>query len=516
MRSLIIYFRAGILGFNPWTWFCNTRQMRRLVRAFAIKRQLKGDALRFAVVLVPWMGTSVPWFSLIFGLYLSASGNKVTFIMEDLPFGNHVLRFRFLVGCIRSVLKSLSGNPDVILLSTRVTNTPLTIEGQQSVNRLARLNAVWALRGEIMATNRQRYIDKVIPQLSVAYGAIGNILQAENFDSIFIPGGIWGTTGIWVEHARASGVRVASFDALGNGLGLMLAVDGIACQSSDIPRAFSLLKIHAESSAEQKFIVESALLEMMQRRLGIDKFASQIQNPPKKELRFSGAVLIALNSSWDSAALGLHDVYESSADWIIQTIRHLLDKTSVTVVVRQHPAERLEIARTTDDYRSLLKLHFGSNSRLHFIAAEEQINTYDLLEQVVAVVVHTSTIGIEAVALGRAVVTSSRPYYSEIGFIQKATSMVQYHQYLSDAASGRHIVTPAMRKDALYCYYLTQCCNMILSKLNPENFEKWSYLPLDHLLRLREVQMIVKALEQNLPIAYLNHLSKFELQLTQK
>lgn len=507
----LIHALASTLGFNPLTWLRNTRRMRKLVSEFNIESPSKDDAVRFAIVVLPWMGTNVHWFSLVCGLFLASAGNKVTFIVDDLPFGEHGLRYRFVLGGIRWVLKMLRGHHDVIYLSNHISAAPLDEVSLQSVDRLAELNAVWALRGEMKEAGRQRYKAMAIRQLGVSYRAIASVLEGNRYDVMLVPGGVWGDSGIWVEHACAAGVRVSSFDSGGYGT-LMLAVNGIAAQLQDIPRAFALLKDHGESSVERAFVIETAQAEIEKRRSGTDKFASQIRGAGGGDARFEGAVLVALNSSWDSAALGLHTVFENSTQWIIETTKYLLENTSVPVIVRQHPAERLEIARTSDDYRSLLNCHFGSHPRLHFIAADEPVNSYDLLEQVAAVVVYTSTIGIEAAAHGKVVVTASNSYYSNLGFVWKATNLAQYHQYLLDAVSGKFIVTQALREDALSCYYLTQCCNWVFSPFNPEGFTEYSLYDLNQLGQLEKVLLIIQALEQNIPVAYLNHLSKFAQQ----
>jgi hypothetical protein len=363
----------------------------------------------------------------------------------------------------------------------------------------------------MQVAGRRRHTELATRQLCASYRAIAGMQLGGRYDAIFVPGGVWGSSGIWVEHARAAGVRVASYDSGGYG-NLLLAVNGIACQLQDIPRAFSLLKTHAASAEERAFIVESTLAEIGRRRSGVDKFGSQMRDTLASDGRFAGAVLVALNSSWDSAALGLHEVFESNTQWIVETTKYLLENTPAPVVVRQHPVERLDIARTSDDYRSLLTGHFGNHPRLHFIAADEPVNSYDLLEQVAAVVVHTSTIGTEAAAYGKAVVTASDSYYSDLGFVRKATSLAQYRQYLSDAVSGRCVVTPAMRNDALYCYYLTQCCNWVFTPFTPMDFVEWSRHPVGQLGEHESVRAIIQALEQNVPVAFLNHLARLERQ----
>jgi hypothetical protein len=504
---------SRLLGFNPvpLTWLRDTRRMRRFVAAIGAKRAPKADAARFAIVVMPWCGTAVPWFSLVCGLLLASNGNKVAFIVDDMPFGDETLSFKFQLRCIGLVMRVLRDRYEMVTLSGQVPRASLDPAAQQLVDRLAKLNAVWALRGEMKEAGRQRHIERATRQLRASYAAIASVPLHGRYDVLFVPGGVWGSSGIWVDRAKAADVRVASYDS-GAYHNLLVAVDGIACQLQDIPRAFSLLKTGASSREQHEFIVESTFAEMARRRSGSDKFGSQIRGAVATDGRFAGAVLVALNSSWDSAALGLHTVFDSNAEWIVETTRYLLEQTDATVIVRQHPVERLDIARTTDDYRSLLAQNFGNHPRLHFIAADEPVNSYELLEQIAAVVVHTSTIGTEAAAHGKVVVTASASYYADLGFVLRATNLAQYQQYLSDAVAGRHVVTPAMRDDALRCYYLTQCCNWVFTPFTPAAFVEWSCHNFDQLRQQENVGAVIQALEQNIPIAFLNHRSRLDHQ----
>jgi hypothetical protein len=273
-----------------------------------------------------------------------------------------------------------------------------------------------------------------------------------------------------------------------------------------------MLKLDAKEHHRHAFIVESAQKEMARRRAGVDKFSSQIQGTLGSDSCFNGGVLIALNSSWDSAALGLHEVFATNSEWIVETVRYLLENTSAPVIIRQHPVERLAIARTSDDYAALLTKHFGAHPRLHFIAADEAVNSYDLLEQVAAVVVYTSTIGIEAAAHSKPVITASGSYYSNMSFVRKATSVAQYREYLSDALAGRLPVSAAMRDDALACYYLTQCCNWIFTPFTVPEFHEWAARDLAQIHQEESVQRIVQGLEKNIPAAFLNHKARVEQQ----
>jgi hypothetical protein len=498
---------ADKLGFNPAAWILATRRMRRRVGEFEPATPARSDAPRFAIVIMPWMGTAVPWFSLTCGLLLASNGNKVSFIVDDLAFGEHERRSRFIVACVLSVLRRLQGRHDTVLLSKHRSQRPLGPEQHSRIERLAELNAVWALRGELQSQGREQHTARTIQQLSAGYSAITAALGKDRYDAVFVPGGVWGSSGVWTDCARAAGIRVASFDSGGYG-NLLLAVDGIACQLQDIPRAFSMLKADAAAPQRRGLVIDAALAEMARRRAGTDKFSSQIQSASLVDARFDGAVLIALNSSWDSAALGLHEVFDSTAQWIVETVKYLLQHSAAPVVVRQHPVERLAIARSSDDYRELLTAHFGNDPRLHFVAAADPVNSYDLLERAAAVVVYTSTFGIEAAAQSKPVVTASRSYYADLGFVRRAQDRGEYQRALADAAAGRIQVTTAARDDALFCYYLTQCCNWVFTPFTVESFAEWSSEALALLTRHDSVRKIVAALERNIPVAYLNHVER--------
>lgn len=496
------------IGINPWAWLLYTKRMRAMVRQFDYRGATNMSDLRFAVVITPWLGSGVPWFSLAVGLLLARNGNKVSFIIDDLPFGNRTLRYRIVICCIRSVVKLMCANHSVVALSSLHAPANLNATECLAVERLAHLNSVWEMRGEAQSDDRTNFAALCITQLGRANGPISQLMQPGAFDAVFIPGGIYGSSGLWTRHAMAAKIRIASFDNGGFGA-LMLAVNGIACQMHDIPSAFERLKTRCADPAEHSFVIESALAEIGRRRAGVDTFASQVIGGDSGDARYNGAILIALNSSWDSAALGLHTIFEDNQQWIVETVRYLLDNTSAPVIVRQHPAERLAYARSNDDYRGLLKLNFGNHPRLYFIAADEKINSYDLFSRVRAVVVYTSTIGVEAAANCKPVITPSNSYYSGLNFVWRASTLVQYQTYLGTAAASMLEVTPAMRDDALICYYITQVCNWVFSPFNPADIKDWSRMSLQQLQGDTKIQGVLRALQDNVPIAFMNHLDRW-------
>ena len=499
---------ARVLGFNPIAWLRNTLRMQFDVAAF-LRRHPVADVQgpRILAVITPWQGSSVPWYTLAIALLLAARGCRVGFVLDDFRFGDKPWRYAFVLRCLRIAMRQLQGRFEVIVLSSQAQSSDNNNAPAPFVQDLARMNTTWHLRGEIIEAGRQQYVGQCLGQIGRADQPIARLLSSGDYEVLLVPGGVFGTSGLWVAHARAKGMRVCSFDAAGYGVA-MFASNGVASQLQDIPEAFRRLKAQG-SPAEHDYAHDSALAEMAKRRQGVDAFSSQIAGAGGGDASHDGAVLIALNSSWDAAALGLHTVFSDNAEWIIETVRFVLAQTRTNVIVRQHPVERLPLGWTSDDYRALLQQHFGDEPRLHFIAAAESINSYALLARVGMVVTYTSTIGIEAAAHGKPVVSPSRAYYAGLGFVWKADDLTSYQALLLAGAAGHLHVSPQMRADAHLCYYLTQCCNWFFSPFNPSDFADWSAMGLDGLHADAKINVAMRALADGTPLASLNHQQKF-------
>ena len=343
-------------------------------------------------------------------------------------------------------------------------------------------------------------------QLHASTPLIAALLGAHpDFDYLLVPGGIYGSSGVWLELAKERGIRVATYDS---GAGdsddgcLLISTDGIASHSQGLPQAL-------EALWDEPDVLDSVLAEAHEerhkRRQGLDKFGLQAGNEGKYEIGTDNAVLIPLNTSWDAAALGLHAVFDSSLQWVLETVRWILSNTTATAIIRQHPGERVKGCASTDDYEMALRQHFGNDPRVRFIAAASPINTYELLEKSKVVVVHTSTVGVEAATMGKVVVTAARSYYSNLGFVFAADSGTQYFDVLGRAIEGQLSIDDNQIRKAWCCYYLAQCCNWIFFDFNPITFEKWAGLEIEALYGDPTVQDILAAIDENTPIALLRH-----------
>ncbi|NCP19527.1 MAG: hypothetical protein GW855_10275 [Erythrobacter sp.] len=494
------------MGFNPLFWRRSVVSMDRWVTEFLSTYDPSvAEGPETLIVVSPWEGTYVPWHTLAVGLMMAAGGARVRFVLDDVPDGAGAFRHYVIMRSLNTVMGRVATRFDVLRL-TDFDPHPLDRDDRLENERLAALNTTWELRGEMPQKGRQAIFRRKVGSTIRAHGHIKALLERTGkCDLLFMCGGVFGDSGLWVKESRERGMRIATFDTGGYET-TMLAANGLACHLDDVPIAFRMLKDHWQNhTADRDGALERADAEIAKRREGVDVFSSQVSGATGGGGELDGGILIALNSSWDAAALGPHRAFPDNTSWIVETVRILLDKTDRPVIVRQHPAERLPIAATSEDYRLMLSREFGEHERLHFIAAQDPINSYALLEKVRAVVVHTSTIGMEAVAFGRPVVTGSASYYADLGFVEKALTLADYERALLRVAATNVPVSPEMKDDAKLCFYITQCCNWVFSTFNPADYPRWIEKPLSHWTAQPAVTRMIESLITGVPVAVLNH-----------
>jgi predicted glycosyltransferase len=181
-----------------------------------------------------------------------------------------------------------------------------------------------------------------------------------------------------------------------------------------------------------------------------------------------------------------------------------LNNSEKTIIIRQHPAERVEVINNTDSYENKIKAIFGENKRVIFIEAKKDINTYDLIENSSCVLGFSSTSIVESVALGKPAIIVSNTYYADFGIVYNANSKKEYYGYLQKASYDKLEVTQEMKDRACVSNYITQSCNWYKTEFtaNRNDFLKWSSKSMDE---LRSDYLPLRAIVENIPISILQN-----------
>lgn len=453
----------------------------------------------FLMVVENWGWTTSPFFQLILGELLKLDGYRVVYLLDDIPYGKSKIAARFRIHCLKKLLKENV----FLLLSTQ----PKCIEQKDEQNLIERcvtMNMIHDSKGEFHIKERER--ERVKKQLKTAFERLQNI-NFNKYDKVIIPGGICQDTYMLVKMCREKGVPYTTYDCGFRGV-LMLANNAVAAHLGELPESLSLFFDRFSDDIRWE---QFARGEFIKRKEGRDMLHFQTMSTTVKDdlsLSNTGQMkrdyyLLMMNSVWDSAAVGIHTIYESYKDWVLESVDWIMKNTNDSIIVRQHPGDRFPIQRGNDDYKSLFNQKYEGNDRVHFIAAEEKINSYDLIESSLGVLVFSSTVGIESVLLGKPVICLSNCYYSNFKFIKKPKTKGEYYSYLSMVRKMK--ISANDKKSALALWFLTQCCNSMCTPFTPSNndFAGYSAYTLKEIKSLHNVDITLKSIEESIPISFL-------------
>ncbi len=450
------------------------------------------------VAVIPWVSTPVPWYSIALALALRARGRAVALIWDDLPYTMQPETWAAQQTHIGRLVRQ-SGLP-VISLRAAAPAAPQPAD-HTAMTQSAKLNRTWLTRAADVEDQPIDLSAGLFEPMAATLNHIRGMLTAQPFAYLVVPGGIYGSSALLRHAAAQHGVRVATYDA---NLGVMqVSVDGLAAQQTDLPRAYAALQ--QLPAADQLALVSLAKQSLARRRAGSDR--AQYQVAAGSSLPLTADVVLPLNVEHDAGALGLHHIFENTGAWVRAAVGTVLADSQATIIVRQHPAERRANERSRFPVRALLEETFGQHPRLRFVSAEENINTYDLIQAARLILPFVSTIGIEAAALARPVLMGGASCYANLGFTWTAATADEYQQLLRRGLAGDLGLKPNQTHNAWLAYYLTPICNRVWTEFTPQppDFWKWCPQPPAALFAQPAVADLLTALDQNQPLSLVRH-----------
>lgn len=124
------------------------------------------------------------------------------------------------------------------------------------------------------------------------------------------------------------------------------------------------------------------------------------------------------NVLWDSAVYGRDVGFDGMFDWVHETIDLFARDPHRQLVIRVHPAEvRIPMSTSRDRVVDRIRRRFPElPPNVRVVAPEDPASSYTLMDLADAVLVYTSTIGLEAAVRARPVVVAGRTHYRGRGF----------------------------------------------------------------------------------------------------
>jgi hypothetical protein len=139
-------------------------------------------------------------------------------------------------------------------------------------------------------------------------------------------------------------------------------------------------------------------------------------------------VLVCTNVPYDAGYDKLCRIFPSMRAWLVHTVRLLLDRTDLTVVVRAHPGEAAHYGGKERSEDNLAAAGLDPGPRLIVLPGADPVNTYGLMERCKFGIVFSSTTGLEMAMMGKQVVIGADVYYGQRGFTVDVDDVAAYDQ----------------------------------------------------------------------------------------
>jgi Capsule polysaccharide biosynthesis protein len=249
--------------------------------------------------------------------------------------------------------------------------------------------------------------------------AANRIIDVAEPDVMFMVNGILVEEHVLAKVAKARGIRAVTY-------GYGIHENTIVMSSDDLPALdFKNEPLWQEARGEPLTESEGERLDRYlaerERGAGTADFFARVSHEPeelKRELGIqSGRRLISMftNITWDSACLNKDVAFSNADEWIRHAVRTVAARDDCQLVIRVHPAEAS--LGTLEPAEQAVGHEFPAlPPNVRFIASDEQVNSYALVDASDTVLVYSSTTGLEAVVRGKPVVVAGDVHYRGRGF----------------------------------------------------------------------------------------------------
>lgn len=446
-----------------------------------------------AVLVCAGLTPSSPFASIEVGLMLHRAGRDVEFILD---FSSSLREQSHRDVLVRLTKELEKHGLEVVDMGSAPDGTPQRAAAEEVLVA----QAFWKRRGEEGAPDYVEQCDPDLEVLAVYLGKVMRMLETQAPTWLLICGGQFGLSALYIAAARVAGLSYSTYAASRGEV--RVAHDGIAVLHSDLPAAFRELR---EGDMSRRQIAwQLAEAELERRAEAQHHWGFQVLPVEKSGTVYD--IVVPLNLGWDGALpSGRQIPFVSVREWLESLLEWLGKNPRYSCCIRQHPLERFEHGVDDNLFSSLAQSN--ANPRIHFVAAEEVINTYDLLALTKAVLPWTSVTGIEGVLLGKPVIPAGNCFYDSLGFTWLAYTRREYFDLLEAALKGELIVSKRLRQEAELAFFLSQRCAVLATEFapSPEAFKKWSEIAPENLWSIPENIDFQKALLSREPLASIRY-----------
>lgn len=498
IKRIIFDFRDKVIFWQNWIRYI--KQFLTFFDTVQWNGESQGKAnCQIGILLTPWLGLPVSWYAMTIGMLLKRKANvNISFIVNDLWNKSNSL-YPYYEMQKKSILKILKkyiakkNGIDIVLLS-RVEGIKLSNYDEDVIERYAKINTIRYFGNSIDDVEHAEILERWKDTYRGLYGRIKRCSE-QNWDKIVIPGGMFQETCLFLEIFKEKGIDVITYDS-GPGR-YKLGINVCASQNGDtLKTAQDILASKCDRDKIRNMAWEILSNRMQMRpEVGVVNGGRVIQSAAYQNSDCETYdIVMFCNLEFDTAALGTHDAFQNDYEWIVETIRFVLENTDATIAIRQHPLKKLFPQISTNE--AGIKELFKENSRVTFINYDEKISSYNIIDSAKVIIVNTSTVGLEAGMLGKPVITESHSYYHNASFVKYSSDSKQYFSNIVQALDEQSALNEEERYEACVYYFLTQKCSSIVTDFTPQpnDFQSWTQKTFSELLEDKNIAYMLKTI----------------------
>jgi hypothetical protein len=315
------------------------------------------------------------------------------------------------------------------------------------IGKWCETSVAWQLTGETIdetLPHVQWLYQRSVYAASVTAAAFEYGIPKINPDVLVVFNGIFAPERAAFEVARHHGVRVVTHEAGFHQGSHVLAHNGPA-NYYQFDAEWEVRKERPLSENERREI-----RTYLQRRDGASSDGGRVDYWPsvtedhekiRKKLNLDPSqktLVLFPNIVWDSAVLRRDVAFDGLLDWILYTINLMAERTEAQLVIRSHPAE-VQLGRATEERveKRVNEAFSELPSNVKIVPPESDISSYRLMEMSDAVLVYTSTTGMEAALRGKPVLVAGETHYRGKGFTIDVETKEEYRGLLGSDLSCR-------------------------------------------------------------------------------
>jgi len=300
-----------------------------------------------------------------------------------------------------------------------------------------------------------RYLESAVVVVRVAERLFDQLEP----DCIVSHHGMYLLGGVVCEVARRRGIRIAAWDTFYQKNSVIFSHGGSYVhelrsestgswefeQLSDERRARVLSYLHSRRWGNQDYVSYSPHpsedVNAVREAIGVD---------PAKTL-----VAMFSNVAWDARVCVEDTLFAGPIEWALETVAALGGRDDVQLVVRVHPAEVnnpswVSQQRLDDEIRRAFPT---LPANVVIVEPASSISSYQLAEMARAILVYSSNMGLEALAMGRPTVIAGDAFYSRKGLGVEPATREEYFDIIAHLESLPEPTLEQTERVLKYCYH---------------------------------------------------------------